>query len=416
MKIIRGNKNKAYDSSGFDLLDADSLGTLSVNGNTVTLSPGIGPIRYFIDACEYQVLDSKSITLPDTIGKIYFLYFDTNAQVHYVELVDDLDYYNLFQHYAPYALAMVASDKVRVQPEWHGYRMGITDHLTEHLSIGTRYERGIDPVGFAENSDTYTAIEGGIIHDEDIRHEIDLSSQHRFLYRSGPQGIWTWTDPSNKAGYEGKWNHYVNGEWVLEESTADTDFWIITVVAFPWINDIQVTKLIGQSAYKNVRAARDAIESEAVRIAKDGLPSNEFFWLYAYIVNKNDKVKTLDGTNIFFDWRYARGGAGGNKNDNTSVALTPPWYIADASGASFAIDWDATKQCQCLGTLGTVDITKGAWPTGTYAEVLLDITLQSSSVTWSIVDTWLTAAPSSDGRYIVKLLQDKDGNILGIVL
>jgi len=312
--------------NGFDRQNPDSMGDLSWNNSTrtMTISPksGESDFHFWSKGKKFSKTSSQSIQIPDTTGA-YYLYFDENGSIQYIlqtSLV--LSYY---ENYALFAFVYWnATDSIGLPgDERHGIRMSGATHAYNHLTTGARYEDGMDIEGLVSGNKTYTKTTSGHMWDEDIRHIISEQTTHKFLYRKGTNGEWTVTSANNYVGYlpSGNtyyvWNEWDGSTWKLSEGTYSTDYYIYFFVAIPNIEGYSIYKLISQSAYSSAGNARTAIENEMRNIVLTGLPSPEMIFLYSVIVKRNGNLVAMSDGSVYYDLRYLRGGVG--NSDTTHI-------------------------------------------------------------------------------------------------
>lgn len=132
---------------------------------------------------------------------------------------------------------------------------------------------------------------------------------------------------------------------------------------------------------------------------------------YNAIIDSSGTIKYGDGT-ITNRYGIVQDSADPNVlNGSLTVnnGLSAPKKIQDLGTVSgnVSINYAIDKQIQTLTLDGTsTNLIEGSgWPALTSAEVLLEITVSSSTtVTWSIVDDWYSSIPSlASGKYLVLL-------------
>ena len=328
--------------NGFDRYDEDTMGTLSwVNSTrtiTIDVKTGQSEYHFWVKGKKITKTTSASVAVPNTTG-VYYTYLDENGDAQYKLDADVRD--DEFFDYALFGLVHwnATLSEVRYQDERHGIRMSGMTHLYNHVTDGARYQSGLEITGLTKGGTTYTSISAGKIWDEDIKHIIASATSTKFSYRSGAAGEWNWTSASTDVSYNAGstydvWNEWDGSIWKLSQGGSSTDYWIVFYTCFPWTNDTAMTKIIGQNAYSSRNNARDAVFSEISNITSNGLPNQEFVWLYATIVNRKGEIQKLDDGSLYLDLRTTRGtGSGNSSSSGTLIRIA----TATTSGTDTAL-------------------------------------------------------------------------------
>ena len=341
-------------TNGFDLQDPDSMGTLAWDNGTRTASievkSGQSAYKFYVNGTLITKTATESVIIPDTTG-VYFTYFDSDGVLQYTEhgsFFNAMIFENALVHLVRWNATQGSGD---CGSEQHGYRMDSSTHMYNHLTTGARYESGINITGLTDGDPNYTGTTAGYFWDEDIRHSVGAETTHPFLYRLGATGEWTTTAADNYVGYNGgsgdyKWNEWTGATWQLSAATPVTDYFMTFFVANPSIGTNQVFKIIGHTAYSSRNNAREAIETEVNNLVLEGLPGEEFVFLYAVIVRRNGDLEDLEDGSTYFDLRKYRGGAGGTSlpaETDEFIHLTKS-TIQDIGGANANVtyvDWES---------------------------------------------------------------------------
>lgn len=348
---------------GFDLQTPDSNGELSWDDSTrvFTIAVKSGESNYYFWANGKKITktSSASVTIPDTTGT-YYIYFDNSGTLQYVALSSVTD--PLFYQYALVGLVYwnATSGKGRVGNERHGTRMSSTTHQYNHDTFGARYENGISIEGLSDGGTTYSQTTSGHFWDEDIRHPVSAESTHPFLYRLGADGEWTATAVDNNvcfknSGTYGVWNEWTGSTWQLTQGDSSHDFVIYFYIALPSISGNQVMKIIGQNGYSTRANARNAIETERANLITDGLPNQEFIFLYATIVKRDGTLKTLADGSLYLDLRTEKGGVGGSST-STLYAQDIPTDITNFDNNLSSTDIDVQTALETLDDINHNDL------------------------------------------------------------
>ena len=316
-RIENPSANATADKlNGFDLYTPDANGTISFDTGSRTFSiavkAGESSFSFWSSGVKYTKTTTQTTTIANTTGT-YYIYFDASGELQ--NIAYDGENLDLFYTYALVGLVYwnATTSNGLVGDERHGYRMSGSTHYAMHTTHGALYASGFDVTGLANGSETYTQVAAGVFFDEDIQHSLLVQSTHRFLYRLGATGEWTYTDASNQVGYkEGgdtyySWNEYTGGAWQLSEGGVATDYFMTFFMATPNTGDNTVFKVVGQNAYSSKNNARDAIRSEIRNLITAGLPGPEFIFLFAVIVKRNGELQVLDDGSLYIDFRPVKG-------------------------------------------------------------------------------------------------------------
>ena len=339
--------------NGYDLLTPNSLPDLSFTDGTRTFSASVKsgqPNYYFwVDSKKYIKTTTQTVVVPDVTGTYYIVFNNSGALVAVNETA--LSDENFYENAITGLVYWNATDGTgMVGNEMHGRLMDARTHQYNHATFGARYESGLNIEGLTDGGSTYTQTTSGYFWDEDIRHTVSAQSTHPFLYRLGADGEWTRTTPSNEVSYNNGgtydvWNEWTGSTWQLTEGTSSTDFWIIFYIATPDINGYPIKKIIGQNAYPNRSAARNAIATELDTLSMNGLPSPEFIFLYATIVKRTGVIEDDADGNTYYDLRTYKGGSGGTSGStglagdiNTDVASFNTQLSASDTNVQLALD------------------------------------------------------------------------------
>ena len=343
-------------TNGFNLQDVDSMGTLTWTNSTRTVAlavkSGESSFVFWCDGKKYSKTTTQSCVIPDTTG-LYYVYFDNDGNIQSV--IEGSVTGVLFNSYAIVALVYwnATTSLGRCGEERHGIDMSAATHMSLHLSIGARYQSGIDIEGLSDGSATYTQTTAGHFWDEDIQHTVSTETTHPFLYRIGATGEWTTATADNKIGYNAgsgdyKWNQWTGTTWQLAVATSSTDYFMTFFVASPDLTGNKVLKIIGHAAYSSRAKARAAIESEVNQLKLDGLPSAEIVFLYAVICKRNGTLEDLADGSTYYNLRQVKGGGG--TSNSASAGSDISLDTSNFTGCLSATDTDTQTAIESLMT------------------------------------------------------------------
>ena len=306
--------------NGYDKIDTNSEPDLSFDAGTRTFScsvkSGQTSFHFWADSKKIVKTTTQTIVTPNITGT-YYIVFDNNGDLIY----QTEDSVTLDTFYVKAITALVYWNAVNgtaiLSDERHGIRMDSRTHHYNHSTFGARYEGGMDIDGLADGSPSYTGTSLGYFWDEDIRHPVPSLSTHPFIYKLGSTPEWYTTTSDNNVGFKNGgsdivYNEWSGTEWVLTGSSPSTDFVIYFFFAMGDISGLSVRKIVGQGAYPSQAQAREGIAGEIRKIVTEGLPSPEFVFLYAYIVNRNGSLVDLADGSLYVDLRTSKGGSSSN--------------------------------------------------------------------------------------------------------
>lgn len=431
--------------NGWDLLDPDTWGDLSfVNGTrtfTVAVQGGQTSYHFWVHNKKIIKTASETVIVPNVTGT-YYIVFGNDGVLLAVEksaLASD-DFYQhaitgLVYWNATTGLSFVGS-------ELHGKTMDSRTHHYNHVTYGARYEGpGMAITGLVGGDPNYTNTSSGFFWDEDIRHTVALQSTHGFIYRSGADGAWVGTALDNELGYlvggdtYMSWNEWTGATWQLTEGGSTTDFFITFLVATPDITGATVKKIIGQNAYKNRSAAQAAIESELDTLITEGLPSEEFVFLAAWIVTRGGDLELLGDGSTHLDLRTIKGGTS-SASGASSVAADITTDTTNFDGILSAADTDVQKALDTLddaaggsslpsisagdaGKVLTVNAGETAWESAFRDAPIIEVddaAITINSATSRNKMTKLTGATADRIATMPAMTSALDGMIFGIMM
>lgn len=361
------------NGSGFDLLDADSQPDLAWNDGTRTFScsvkSGQASFHFWTSGIKITKTTTQSVVIPDITGS-YYIIFDNDGTLIAVNenaLVAD----NFYEH----AIAGLAywgktAQLGRAGTELHGKMMDARTHGYNHLTYGARYQDGLNITGLTDGGSTYTSTTSGHFWDEDIQHIVDAQSTHKFLYRLGADGEWTYTTASNEASYNAGgsydvWNEWTGSTWQLTEGTSSTDYWIVFNIFAPALDSGQRgLKIIGQNAYSRVSLARAAIETELTSLKTNGLPTPEIVFKSAWIVKRDGTAQELADGSMYVNLVDLKGASGGG------VAITAHDDLSNInlaqSGQTYGHIDDQAQTIAGIKSFSSFPVTPSSAPTADY--------------------------------------------------
>jgi len=329
--------------NGYDLYRPETWPDLSWDDSTRTFTfsvkAGSPDFHFWADGKKVIKTASESIQIADVTGSYYF--WHNNAGV----LQGSLDTAMSLEAFYQYALC----GGVYWNAEWqqglpgselHGKDMDSRTHMKMHSTLGATYGDGFLFEGLTAGGKTHGNLTAGSFWDEDIHHVGLLQASLPWLYRIGANGGYRLTVPDTDLAYDNGgsyrvYNYNTGTEWVWQEGTSSTDYWVNYVMFMPSLDGNLLVKVPGQNGYRSRSVARDAINSELKKMRMDGLPLPEFGFIYAYIVNRSGKLQKLEDDTLYLDWTDGRGTGGSTASVSPSVLQIPIGSISVAVLSSF---------------------------------------------------------------------------------
>ena len=130
----------------------------------------------------------------------------------------------------------------------------------------------------------------------------------------------------------------IGGGW--GNSPATITFIVATNNAvYPYV------KIIAQNAYETVSDAQDAIDTELSNLVLVGLPSPEFVFVGAIIIDKSGELQLLNDDSLYLDLREKKlsgtGGSSGTVTDHRNLSnrdAVDQHPIASITDLQYALD------------------------------------------------------------------------------
>ena len=202
--------------------------------------------------------------------------------------------------------------------ERHGITMDGFTHRYLHTTEGARYAAGMNIAGLADGVTVHGELGVGEMYDEDIFNELPAQTNLPFWYID--DNSWRIVPDTNLLGYTNgadtyiSFNEDVAGVYQLTEVTGSNEATIMYILAtnsaqFPYV------KIIGQHKYDKVSDAQNAIGTELAELNTDLLPTPEFVFVGAIIIDRAGELQLLDDGSTFLDLRTIKIPAQGGLSD-----------------------------------------------------------------------------------------------------
>ncbi len=301
---------------GFNRIHPEELPktTFDPSTRTFTIEPGDGQtsFKFYVHGQLFTKTEAMSKTWNDATGS-YLYYLDEQGDLQMVSKADAGQYLEMNA-----ICGVVYWNKetqlsiIQAEDELHGIVMDGATHRNLHLTVGTKWGRiGGVANGFVDGDSTYTSISEGLYLDEDIDISIPEVTSIPFIWLEGDitgDGGWRESTPDLNVGYIASGDSYISinthvgNVYGLTESTNSSDFVIYFILATNDRNN-KYKMIVGQNAYANRNAAREALSTEALGIELLGLPGAEFKLAYAYICKRNGDLEDDGNGNALVDLR-----------------------------------------------------------------------------------------------------------------
>lgn len=307
------------------IVDGEFYDGTTATANTISVSPVTGnSLEFYADGTKFTKSTSAQILL-DSTSDIQYIYFDETGTLQYTTTFNSyLITKYAFTTYVIYNSA--SADLIGFGDERHGLQMDGQTHLYLHNNLGARYYSGMSADELDEGSTIHGTISGGIMYDEDIKHTLESQDLLPFLYINGTD--WELTDPDDKLGYINAGDSYISynentaGSYQLTEMTDAHDRTIMFLLAtnnamYPYV------KIIGQNKYLGNTGARNAISTELHNMTITGLPTKEFIFVGAAILNRKGNISKLSDGSLYLDLRSVQTiGSGASSTQIIDHSLT----------------------------------------------------------------------------------------------
>lgn len=308
--------------------------TFDDNTGTFTISPVSTDFRFYQNGEPVIKTAPENFVISDIEGG-HFIYYNNGVLGALVNgTVDQIK--SLLRNFVPVAyIYWNAVDKratVRVSELHNSIGYGIENHIKDHSTIGAMYGGGFNPNNVAiggtgnANADAQFGCSNGIVHDEDIEHNISA-----FLSTVGVSRIY-YLNSSNlprygtNSGYSvltstGGFIAYnpLNSGLVAANSGNYVWYHLFAVGTFDPANGL--CTFVGRSQYTTTNLAYAGLSADIIAIQQNGLPSPEFKAIASFLFEtKSNFSNAVKGRLIaadilgsaFKDWRLEKltGGAG----------------------------------------------------------------------------------------------------------
>ena len=171
--------------------------TISLSTRTLTVAPVTTSFDIYSEGVKFTKTGGATCqtTIAATVG-LHFIYFD-DAGI----LQNSMSEWNIVGPNSPVAIVYWNGTAGATADERHGAGRDLRWHKWAHLTIGTRYESGLELTYPTTSTDGAIQVESGYIHDEDIRLSITQQKRCRIWYETAA-ATWTWVDGTDNGGWD----------------------------------------------------------------------------------------------------------------------------------------------------------------------------------------------------------------------
>jgi len=349
-----------FSINGTDIISYNSDGSVATNssGNfddgganqtaaaarTMALFPSSGEseILVMVDAKLLKLSGIQTIEIPDTTEGNY-IYLDATGVIQIVNSWSD----DLFTATPIVGYTYWNADSGKLidyTDARHGIAMNVAEKVRLFAINGTDYVSGMDIVGLTSGGTTFSQINSGKAYSADKVLNVVANTSVKTLYLYGANKWETKATSSDVAYIDGvaKYNKFDGTDYQLEDVTGDN--LMVVVFALTGDNYGSYSRLLGQSIYTSVDAARASVAAELTQISHVGLAGMNYLPVSAVVVNSDGEVQALDDGSLYIDLRRA---------DITSTGAMSPVAVshADLSG----LDTDSVHKATSISFDNTVD-------------------------------------------------------------
>ena len=320
-----------------------------VNGTrTFTIQPLAPATKYFYTQMGkvFRKAAAENLVIPDTEG-LHYIFFDGNTLTSTTTFSLDIITGKVFV--ATLYWNQVDQEATLIADERHGSTMDGPTHAYLHNTNGMQYASGLGITAptsgdGSADADAQVDLDGGVVYDEDLVHQIvhsdtpsdfyeqDLQGpgQIPVFYRLGASGYWkkdAATDFPLKAGTARPQFNQLSGSWSAIDSTADGKFIAMYIIATNDVNN-PIIAIMGQREDDNLADAQANNTIDTLDLT--GLPTLEFKPLYRVIYETDStygnsiNARQLDVTDLRFAETLGSGGGLAPTDHNALAGRSAP--------------------------------------------------------------------------------------------
>lgn len=302
---------------------------------TLAMYPTTGQTEFIVwqSGIKYTITTLKTASFTAGQQASHYFFFDQGVLNSYTSITGE--YIQKLAFVAEVYCDEAANEVVIFGEERHGITMDGATHLYLHGTTGTRYRSGLGITGITAGATTYSSTVGGVIYDEDIILNLGNQNTNSMLYMIGT--AWKILPASNSYAYivggKAQYNQKVGGAYQLSDIPAGS----YAVMYFMATNCRihQTMKIMGQYVFTTLAEARESAQSEPRDTVLLGLPTPEFLYVGAVVVDSAGQVQTLDNGAVFVDLRLVNISAGTNSS-SAAVVMTAQDSIYDNTGTGLS--------------------------------------------------------------------------------
>ena len=296
-----------------------------ITANTLFMYPAPGETKFefWQSGIRYEK-ETATASITPAVGTNYY-FFDNGVLNQYSSITGDFIIRQAFV--CELNINPDTNQIIVFANERHGITMDGATHYYLHTTSGTRFRSGLGVSGVAEGNTEYVSTGSGIIYDEDIILNIPARTDIPHLYMIGNKWNLTTADLTfaRIVGGVAQYNRRVSpGNYELTnipEGKYSVNYFIATDCI---INPVM--KIVGQYIFNDLATARESAQTEPRDTSLMGLPSPEFLYMGAVIVNHLGEVQTLDNGSTYVDLRLVNISAGTNSSAAVQGVAADTFY------------------------------------------------------------------------------------------
>jgi len=367
------NSDKFYNGDTIVGVDEDYFVarlTPKVDGED---SYGKGVLQYYVEGVKFTRTEHLEVRIPKTTG-MHFLYLEKDGTLHTSTILHHDMFDGPEPHYfedTPITAVMYynadQSKLAMLGDERHGITMDGYTHFFWHVLFGTQYAGGM---GIVVNIDdnTHGQIQSGSLYDEDLYMPLPSQTEAPIFYSEGKDWFSQAGHGTNDLFMKVDGDDYISyNKYDTDNETyslvqlAEDEFTLMFFVATnnaisPYI------KLIGQQVYTDINDGRSSIETEITLAKTRGLPTPEFLFIGAILVNSAGEAQDLTDGGAYLDLRFAKLSGSSATSAATVVAADVTYdnynstlTTTTVKGALDELDNRASKDFRYKGAIEVAD-------------------------------------------------------------
>lgn len=342
--VHRMNSDDTYSvATGQTKFAAGTPFEAPIAANKVFMYPATGESKFTFwqSGKKYELVTATANITPSQGTNYYF--FDQGVLNQYASVTGD------------YIMRQAFVCMININPstgqlivfgnERHGITMDGATHYYLHTTSGTRYRSGLGVAGVTVGATAYTSTAAGMIYDEDIMINIPSRTTVPHLYMNGAN--WNLTGATSNFAHivssKAQYNQKIGaGNYALADIPVGSYAVMYFIATDCLVNPVM--KVMGQKTFSTLSSARESAQTEPRDTVLLGLPSPEFLYMGAVVVDSTGAVQTLDNGAVYVDLRLVNISAGTNSSSAVQGIASDMFYSGTKSGLTATNVQDAIDQ------------------------------------------------------------------------